>query len=72
MENHETTYGMSLMINNLGNTYNETQLAKCFQASPSPLIKYNSVFTHQRSFLAQIANTSIHLVEHIFYIFTLF
>lgn len=72
MEIQETAYGMSLMINNLGNIYNETQLAKCFQASLLPLIRYNSVFTHQRFFLAQRANTSIHLVEGIFYIFTLF
>lgn len=26
MDIHETAYGMSLMINNLGNIYNETQL----------------------------------------------
>lgn len=63
MEIHETAYGMSLMINNLGNICNETQLAKCFQTSLLPLIRYNSVFTHQRFFLAQIANTSIHSVE---------
>lgn len=60
------------MINNLGNIYNETQLAKCSQASPLPLIIYNSVFSHRRSFLAQAANTSIHLVEGIFHSFTLF